>query len=453
MPQACQNDNDGDTYSSGLDPNDPNFDPDDADPCNPALQSPTCDFDGDGLANQDDPDDDNDGVDDADDADAYDPNSDSDNDGIADGVETQGDGSYDAPVDTDPLNPDTDGDGLEDGFEDGNQNGSVDANESDPRNPDDDDDGTPTLLEDTDGNGSVLDDDTDGDGTPDYLDPDPFVFVGVRMLLQGALVDGDTLMHDHLRTLGYLPTTEPYTGYTYLPGVGAGAFVHAGGGGGETTLPAVLAVEGPDAVVDWVFVELRAAADPTQVVATRAALLQRDGDVVDVDGQGPVYFPVAPGGYHLAVRHRNHLGTMTQDALTLTPSRNAPVAVNFIETTPLFGTHPTTFEGAPTAPTSRRALWGGNADGDGYLIFQGGGVGLPDTDAMFYTIFGDPSNTTFSYNHITSGYYGADVDLNGEVKYQGPGNDVGAALFFNVLFHPANTNNFTNFFVTQQLPE
>ena len=57
----------------------------------------------------------------------------------------------------------------------------------------------------------------------------------------------------------------------------------------------VTAVTGSDAIVDWVFVELRNASGNT-VVDSRAALLQRDGDVVDVDGVSPLRFTqVDPG--------------------------------------------------------------------------------------------------------------------------------------------------------------
>ncbi|MBK9336210.1 MAG: hypothetical protein IPM98_06340 [Lewinellaceae bacterium] len=57
------------------------------------------------------------------------------------------------------------------------------------------------------------------------------------------------------------------------------------------------------------FLELRDAVNPALVLATRSALLQRDGDVVDVDGVSPVVFGVVSGqDYYPTVRHRNHLG-------------------------------------------------------------------------------------------------------------------------------------------------
>ncbi len=54
--------------------------------------------------------------------------------------------------------------------------------------------------------------------------------------------------------------------------------------------------------------ELRDATTPTVVVATRSALLRRDGDGVGMDGNLPLHFNVAAGNKKLALRHRYHLG-------------------------------------------------------------------------------------------------------------------------------------------------
>ena len=66
---------------------------------------------------------------------------------------------------------------------------------------------------------------------------------------------------------------------------------------------------GPDSIVDWVMVELRFDTNMCARVDARAALIQRDGDVVDVDGTSPVAFSSVPiGNYYVILRHRNHLG-------------------------------------------------------------------------------------------------------------------------------------------------
>ena len=407
------------------------------------MTAGACDFDEDGIVNSEDADDDGDGVNDVDDVDAYDPDSDSDMDGITDIIETGGDGNYDEGTDTNPLNDDTDEDGLTDGEEDSNQNGEIDDNESDPTNPDDDNDGILTIDEDTDENGILGDDDTDNDGTPDYLDEDPFVFVNLKAFLQGPFDASIGMMHDSLRSLTYIPTSEPYTD---LESGGMNPFVHTLAGG-EFVDPAVFTITGDNAIVDWVFLELRSAENPEEVIATRSALIQRDGDVVDVDGERPVYFVAPEGNYHVAIRHRNHLGTMNEEAITLTPQILAPASMNFTD-----GSTATWGENAQKQIDDYYVLYGGNTDSNNFLVFEGAGVGAPDDDPIFFTIFLDPANVNFIYNHITIGYYNADSSMDGSVKYQGGGNDIDDYIFFNVLFHPGNVNFFTNYFITQQLP-
>ena len=126
-----------------------------------------------------------------------------------------------------------------------------------------------------------------------------------KLFLQGAYDPITGLMRDDLRIQGLIPSLEPYT---TLEG-----FNHQFRGGGETVSPAILAVSGPDAIVDWVFIELRSKEDVSQVIATHAALLQRDGDIVDSsDGVSPVKFEgVREDYYYIAIRHRNHLGVLT----------------------------------------------------------------------------------------------------------------------------------------------
>ena len=92
-----------------------------------------------------------------------------------------------------------------------------------------------------------------------------------------------------------------------------------GVGGGESTTAPILAVTGNDAIVDWVFIELRDKTAAGTVVATRAALLQRDGDIVSPsDGISPIAFSNnIPGNYFISIRHRNHLGVMSKNKIFL----------------------------------------------------------------------------------------------------------------------------------------
>ncbi|MBI5917422.1 MAG: hypothetical protein HY842_18800, partial [Bacteroidetes bacterium] len=421
-------------------------------------------------------DDDNDGVNDDNDVDDFNKNSDSDGDGITDDVETGGDASYNAGVDSNPLDTDTDDDGLADGLEDSNQNGSVDEGEtdpssndsdddglldneedanlngqmdpgeSDPTNPDDDNDGILTVDEDTNGSGDVTDDDTDLDGIPDYMDPDPFVFVSMKAFLQGPFVASAGMMHDSLRvTLNgngsrYVPLTEPYTNLTLL---GGHPFVHLGGGG-ETIHPNILNVTGPNAIVDWVFLELRSKSDPTYEVFTRAALLQRDGDIVDLDGVSPVVFRAKTDDYYIALRHRNHLGVMTAAPISLTRDKPNAVYIDFSSPSTLtWGTNSQKTVG------SVNVLWAGNADANSVLIYQGANA---DRDFIFFDVFLDEENPNGSFNHIGHGYRNSDTNMDGKFIYQGIGNDVDNMIFFNVLFYPGNVGSVINYIVNQQLP-
>lgn len=130
-------------------------------------------------------------------------------------------------------------------------------------------------------------------------------FFAPKIFLQGAL--SGTIMNNAIS----IPDSEPYTamGYTTLQNAGANLTSAAKG------------MTGNNAIVDWVIVELRTGKSPstaTDVAYQRVALLQRDGDVVDVDGTSYLGFTnVQAGNYYMAVRHRNHLGVMANTSFTI----------------------------------------------------------------------------------------------------------------------------------------
>jgi len=67
-----------------------------------------------------------------------------------------------------------------------------------------------------------------------------------------------------------------------------------------------------------VFLEIRDKNDATTVLQTRSALLQRDGDIVDIDGVSPISFlGVLADDYYVAIRHRNHLGIRSAGLINL----------------------------------------------------------------------------------------------------------------------------------------
>lgn len=222
-------------------------------------------------------------------------------------------------------------------------------------------------------------------------------YAGPRVLLEGAYDSGTGLMRDDLRSQGFIPANEPYT---------ALGFTQAAGGGGESVAPAVLAVTGNNAIVDWVRVELRSAANSGTVVATRQALLQRDGDVVATDGTSALPFDVGPGDYYLAVRHRNHNGVMTSNVVTLS---GTSTTVDFAGTTlATYGTNAQKTIGAV------RTLWMGNSTGNSSITYTGSGN---DRDPILIAVGSTTPNST------VNGYYITDTNLNGQVRYTGSGND------------------------------
>lgn len=228
------------------------------------------------------------------------------------------------------------------------------------------------------------------------IDEDCGITLVARVFLEGPYNPGTGLMNDGMRALGLVPTVEPYTGLGY---------VHVGGGG-ETTTPAVLAISGNDAIADWVVLELRDAVDPSIIVATRSALVQRDGDIVDTDGTSAVSMFVGQGNYHVAVRHRNHLGAMTLSTEFLF---SGGTIVDF--TLPATGTYGLE---ACRVLGAVQLLWCGDVTFDGVVKYTGLNN---DRDPILIDIGGTvPTNTI-------SGYQDTDVNLDGTVKYTGGAND------------------------------
>ncbi|MEL7535012.1 MAG: hypothetical protein AAFN10_27160, partial [Bacteroidota bacterium] len=176
------------------------------------------------------------------------------------------------------------------------------------------------------------------------------VSVAPRAILEGPYDMTDGKMKDDLRTLSYLPTTEPYTALGYTP---------VGSTGGESISAASLSVTGDNAIVDWVWVELRDATDPLVVVAARAALIQRDGDIVDTDGISAVSFDgVAHANYYFAIKHRNHLGIMTQTPVSL---NDTPTPLNFMDgSAPTYGSNAQN----PIGATGNYCMVSANVTGD-----------------------------------------------------------------------------------------
>ena len=263
---------------------------------------------------------------------------------------------------------------------------------------------------------------------------DDGIQVSPTVLLQGAMLNngGGSLMRDDLRDLDYIPLREPYGLMS--------EFGHLGNGGGEEVSNSLLNKTGSDAIVDWVYVDIRLASNDEMVIASRAAVLRRDGRVRDLNGVSAISFPTVPSGnYYVAIRHRNHLGIMTANPIALSDNGTT---IDFTNNMATYGQ-----DAQVALADGRRAMWAGNANTVNNLIFQGANN---DPNAVFFEVLTAPTNSG-QINYIYDGYREEDLDLDGQTIYQGASNESNT-IFFNVISHPDNGSFITNFIITEQLP-
>ncbi len=267
---------------------------------------------------------------------------------------------------------------------------------------------------------------------------DPYAIVSVKVFLGGAYDAVTGLMRDDLRSQNMIPMIEPYSS-SALTGTG---FSHTGGGGGEMATSSVFSTTGNDAIVDWVFLELRSPGSSSTVIATQSAFVQRDGDVVARDGVSAVPFAVGAGNYYVAVRHRNHLGVMTATALALS---STAVTVDF--TSPSANTYGSQAQRLVSL-TAKQVLWAGNAGPNRSVIYQGPNN---DTGLLLAQVQLDGGNVDGVLTYIVSKYLPGDLNMDGRIISQGPNNDL-QTLFLNVLLHPDNTASSLSHIIQEQLP-
>jgi hypothetical protein len=223
--------------------------------------------------------------------------------------------------------------------------------------------------------------------------------LSLKALLQGCYDETTSLMKDLLRSNNYIPLIEPYSA---LDG-----FTHTGGGGGETITATDLAVTGAKAIIDWVFVEIRAAGAPAVVLYTRSAVILADGTISKLNTSA-----IPKGYYSIAIRHRNHLGVMTKDPIDCNSS-----------TTFDFTTGTNVENNAMNVLSGKYCLWSGNCLNDGKVSYGIGNNATSYTDAstIFMKLGGNIST-------VISGYNKEDHNMNGQVKYSGIDNDRGLIL-------------------------
>ncbi len=243
---------------------------------------------------------------------------------------------------------------------------------------------------------------------------DKFDLLNAKVFLQGAYNTTTGLMSDALRTpTNLIPLSDPYRTAPY-----SASFTHVANSGVETASATVFnnQASANDNIVDWVFIELRntTVSPGNTVLQTRSALVQRDGDIVDIDGVSPVTFNnVASANYVIAVRHRNHLGLSTdpstyKPALGETKSTASLVDITTATDLNLFGT-----SAAYINTGGKNLMWGGDANGNMQSKYLGPGN---DRAIILSILLNNELNTK-------NGYERSDLNMNGQVKYLGPSND------------------------------
>jgi hypothetical protein len=269
------------------------------------------------------------------------------------------------------------------------------------------------------------------------------VTLNLKVALQGSLYGtSNGLMRDNLRTLNLIPLNQPYSSALNM------RFTHVNGGGAEATTAAVLNVSGGNAIVDWVFIEVRDALAPQTVIKTVSALLQRDGDIVSASGDALVVTNL-PENFIVAVKHRNHFGTMSANAVTVD---NNTVTIDFTTMAMTdFYTLPGNAQGVPVVTVGGlRALRAGNANYDRRIKYDGVNN---DRQMQGSQVLSHPDNTGQVLNFAgAEGYFSGDINMDGKVLYDGANNDRQIILNI-VVTYPLNTGTLANYNdLVEQIP-
>lgn len=258
-----------------------------------------------------------------------------------------------------------------------------------------------------------------------FIGPAFKVQVSPKILLQGPILNPLTtgLMNDQLRQNGFLPTTSPYQDQ-------ASANV------------SVFSATGANAIVDWVWVELRDASNRSKLINARSALLQRDGDVVDLDGNTILSMYAAPTNYYVVVNHRNHLGAMSQPSFPLKEKETTVVDFSGAQFS-TFGNH-----AQAILNNGNKALWAGDTAGNNFVRFSGANN---NANVIKDYILDDASNGFNSVTFSSTGYLNIDVNLDGVGRFSGAGNDSNI-LKDNVLQFPGNAFGSATFTINPTVP-
>ncbi|HOZ51518.1 MAG TPA: hypothetical protein PLU17_06645, partial [Chitinophagaceae bacterium] len=238
------------------------------------------------------------------------------------------------------------------------------------------------------------------------------LLLSAKVFLLGAYDSIVGKMHDSLRVKGLIPTMEPYSAAPFNKAVISEL-------AGETVSSSVLAITGDNAIVDWVFVELRSASNPATIVATKRALVQRDGDIVSaVDGISPVpFFNMPNDDYYISIKHRNHLGIQTQNTINMVSC--IPTVFDFTSSLNVY-TIPSQPANSNYASQkligSTYLMWSGDARYNKNVKYNG----LNNDRDFVLTSLGGVGFINTTLNQV---YRSEDINMDGKVRYNNTDND------------------------------
>jgi len=209
--------------------------------------------------------------------------------------------------------------------------------------------------------------------------------MNVSAYLRGAW--NGTAMNTTLNTANVIPLSQPYntTPWSYS--------------GSESV------VSIPVNVVDWVLVELRkpssgltADASASTIIGRKAGFLLSNGTVVNTDGTTPIAFNITKQGTSfLVVRHRNHLGVISN---ALTSNTTGTFTNDFSAIANVYKP-----SGASSDPlvllsgvTGKYGMWAGDAN-------KNGSVNVSDVNAVKLAI-----------SQSSTGYLNSDVNLSNSLN-------------------------------------
>ncbi|MEN9434693.1 MAG: hypothetical protein RLZZ422_2282 [Pseudomonadota bacterium] len=253
--------------------------------------------------------------------------------------------------------------------------------------------------------------------------------IQIKARLQGAYSEKEGLMHETLRVKNLIPINQPFTNLINSTGQ-------------ETLNKDLLAITGKDAIVDWILVELRSATTPSQIIRSIPCLIKRNGEIIDpITGNITITIKNLSANtstYHVAVRHRNHLGLITQAPVNLSPTTTT--VIDYDKNPKLVGSI-LSVEGS--------LMLAGDINNDQTIIANGYGN---DSNVILSAILLAPDNITLNTNYILKKYAKADINLDGEVIFAGPNNDLNLVAF-NVVFYPENTYMLQNYIISGKIPK